>query len=335
MILLTFLRAHYVHWTPYATAQGHRFLVLVVSYLLINRVKLTLGRYNDERIRLQSMYRSIQELVQNAIIWTSQCQDASSKEWRMELAYRSLVLLRCALAGVDYDSTQVCTWQLPELEGFELEDIKASLYLPYDLPSTTPTLNNSYQNTNGDTTSTETASTQTATTIDSASTSSTTPPPPLRISPRRWAHRRRTDFEENLRGGIRMAYLLRKTIHSQTKRLEHPFVITVENKLLSFVDAFMTGYYGIKIFLTTPVPFPWIQMSRTFTFLYVFTIPFALETDKSSLFSHLCEVFIITFGFMGLEETAKQLDDPFGNEENDYDNIAVAQVSIHDHHQGS
>jgi hypothetical protein len=296
MLVLTVLRAHNNKYTPFATAQGHRFLVLVVSYLLINRVKLTLARYNDERARLQSMYRAVQELVQNAIIWTSHCQDASSKEWRGELAYRSMILLLCALTGIDYDSTCICCWQLPELDGFELEDVKANVYLPYDLP---PPRSEYHSTANSKT-----------------------------ISTRRWAHRRRTDFEENLRCGVRMAYLLRKTIHSQTKRLEHPFVITVENKLLSFVDAFMTGYYGIKVFLTTPVPFPWIQMSKTFTFLYVFTIPFALETDKSSLFAHLCEVFVITFGFIGLEETAKQLDDPFGKEENDYDNLAVAQVRV-------
>ena len=30
----------------------------------------------------------------------------------------------------------------------------------------------------------------------------------------------------------------------------------------------MAGYYGIRKFLTTPVPFPLIQMARTFLFLY-------------------------------------------------------------------
>jgi hypothetical protein len=71
-------------------------------------------------------------------------------------------------------------------------------------------------------------------------------------------------------------------------------------------------------------------MSRTFLFAYVFTVPFALLSDKSGLVAHCCEVFILTFGFVGLELVAIELDNPFGNDENDFDNLGLAKASIED-----
>lgn len=115
-----------------------------------------------------------------------------------------------------------------------------------------------------------------------------------------------------MRVPIHVAYLLRKSIHSQGKRLRQPLVVAQENKLLSSVDSFSGGYYGIRKFLTTPVPFPLIQMARTFVFLYLFTVPFVLLADKSSNVAHCLTVFLMTYGFLGLEVVAIELDDPFG-----------------------
>jgi predicted membrane chloride channel (bestrophin family) len=103
---------------------------------------------------------------------------------------------------------------------------------------------------------------------------------------RRWAHGERSEWEETMRIPIHIAYLLRKSLHSQSKRLRTPISAAQENKLLGSVDSFMGGYYGMRKFLTTPVPFPLIQMARTFVFLYVFTVPFVLLSDTSSNFAH-------------------------------------------------
>lgn len=98
-----------------------------------------------------------------------------------------------------------------------------------------------------------------------------------------------------MRVPIRMAYLLRKSIYSNRKRLSSDVLCLVqEHKMLADVDNFMVGYYGIRKFLTTPVPFPLIQMARTFLFLYVFTIPFVMLGDESADLAHCCVVFLIT-----------------------------------------
>jgi predicted membrane chloride channel (bestrophin family) len=97
-----------------------------------------------------------------------------------------------------------------------------------------------------------------------------------------------------------------------------------------FTDGFMGGYYGIRKFLTTPVPFPLIQMARGFVFLYVFTIPFVMLGDQSGLLAHCFEVFLITYGFVGLELTSVALDQPFGDDEIDFDNNALACTAYED-----
>lgn len=82
----------------------------------------------------------------------------------------------------------------------------------------------------------------------------------LNPSNRRWAHGHRTEWEEAMRVPIRIAYLLRKAIHAQTKVLSVPIIAGQENRLHANVDAIMGGYYGMRKFLTTPIPFPLIQV---------------------------------------------------------------------------
>ena len=69
--------------------------------------------------------------------------------------------------------------------------------------------------------------------------------------------------------------------------------------------------------MTTPVPFPLVQMARTFLFLYVFTVPFVFLKDTSGLIAHCVFVFVLTYGFVGLELAAIEMDNPFGEDEND------------------
>ena len=51
--------------------------------------------------------------------------------------------------------------------------------------------------------------------------------------------------------------------------------------------------------LTTPVPFPLVQMTTTIVWLYVFTLPFVLlSDDNSTLIAHCITIFIITYGYV-------------------------------------
>jgi Bestrophin, RFP-TM, chloride channel len=107
----------------------------------------------------------------------------------------------------------------------------------------------------------------------------------------------------------------------------------------------------MRKFLTTPFPFPLVQMARTFLFFCkspksssgvykifdatthinqpsdVFTVPFALLSDSSDVYAHCVMIFILTYGFMGLETVSIELDNPFGNDDIDFNNLGMAYVS--------
>jgi predicted membrane chloride channel (bestrophin family) len=67
-------------------------------------------------------------------------------------------------------------------------------------------------------------------------------------------------------------------------------------------------------------------MARTILFLYVYTIPFVLLNDESSLLVHCVMVIVFTYGFIGLELIAIELDNPFGADANDFDHNALAMT---------
>jgi len=98
------------------------------------------------------------------------------------------------MAVILYPTTKVPSWDVPELNGFERDDVKNNIFLN---PATL-----------------------------------------------RYAHENRCEYEESLRVPIRLAYLLRKSIHSQEKRLGKPLHVVRELKLLGSVDGFMNGFYG-------------------------------------------------------------------------------------------
>lgn len=269
---ITYLDRHYSgKYSIEITKQGHTFITLVVAFLLVSRVRIGLNRYNEARACIGTMYRECRELIQNACVFSGDSTDKASQEWRHELGYRSILLLRTAMAVIDYPVTRVPAYGIEELNGDEKQKVTKSNFLPGH-PA------------------------------------------------QKWAHAKRTGSEESMRVPIWVAYLTRQTIASQSQRLKNPIHLAQENKLMGSVDSFMDGYYGLRQFMTTPVPFPLIQMSRTFLFLYVFTVPFVMLRDESSALAHCFAIFLLTYGFVGLELVAIEMDNPFGDDANDFDN---------------
>mmetsp|Transcript_38761 Transcript_38761/g.44273 ORF Transcript_38761/g.44273 Transcript_38761/m.44273 type:complete len:371 (-) Transcript_38761:87-1199(-) len=266
------------------TGKGHSFMGFLVAFLVVSRVNLAIGRYNEARGYLGVMYRESRELIQNMVAITSYCNDERSKEWRNEVTYQICILLRVAMGVIDYPEHFVNVWELDELDERERAEIRKYVY--FDTGSGPNAL--------------------------------------------RWSHGKRTEYEENMRVPVRLAYLLRKQIRRGRKMLSEPVSGPQEMKFIGSVDSFMSGYFGIRKFLTTPFPFPLVQMARTFLFFYVYTVPFVLLKDSSNVFTHCLTIFILTFGFMGLEYVSIELDNPFGEDDNDFDNLGMAYTAFED-----
>lgn len=169
-----------------------------------------------------------------------------------------MLFLRVSMCVLEYPTTGIPNWKLPECNGIELDFVLNNLlYHP--------------QNTH-------------------------------------YAIEKRCEYEENMRVPTLVASLLRKSIAEHVKRLPKPLEVPEEMKLFSCIDACMGAFSGLRKFKSTPVPFPLVQMSRTFLFLYLYTIPLVMLTDNSSLYAHCFTVFLLTYGFMGLEVIAMELD---------------------------
>jgi len=114
--------------------EGHNFIAVVVAFLLVSRVNLVLSRFDEARQHLGVMYRETRELISSmAVLSAKGNDDEASKKWRLEIAYRALILLRTSMAVVDYPSDNIAPWNLPELSGEELQNIRNNSYLNPDV----------------------------------------------------------------------------------------------------------------------------------------------------------------------------------------------------------
>lgn len=107
---------------------GHTFMSLPVGFLLVSRVTMSLGRYNEAREYLEMMNKSFRQLVHTACIYSNTDVRESAKQWRSELVYRALILLRSSMSVIDYPSSLEGVMEIPELTGSdELEDLQKNL----------------------------------------------------------------------------------------------------------------------------------------------------------------------------------------------------------------
>lgn len=122
MVVLTKLKEHEIVDLAIG-GQGHGYAGVIVSFLVVSRINTALSRYNECRGYLGMMYRETRELLQTSFILTRRDENLSraDKDWRSELAYRAMIMLRTAISVVEYRTYEVPAWEVPELSGYELD----------------------------------------------------------------------------------------------------------------------------------------------------------------------------------------------------------------------
>ena len=73
----------------------------------------------------------------------------------------------------------------------------------------------------------------------------------------------------NERSPMVLIIFLRTLIMSNTEYLKEKMHVNKELKLLAFISTFVKAYHGLMKLANTPFPFPLVQMSRTFLFVWV------------------------------------------------------------------
>lgn len=136
--------------------------------------------------------------------------------------------------------------------------------------------------------------------------------------------------KSNERSPLVLALFLRSLIASHIHTISPPLEDPQETCLHDITNNFISAYADLMVQISTPQPFPMVQMTRTFLFAYVFTLPFVLANAITQAPALIFITFFITYGFIGLELSNIEMDDAFGDDPNDFNVEAIASNAYKD-----
>lgn len=269
---------------------GHEFMSVLASFLLITKFNLTLGVYYEMQTNLMKMTRSIRQIVMLACSLTMQQKSQkAAAAYRSDVAYRALVLFS-ATSTMLTKANDLNAWEAPGVSISELGSLK--------LLDDSDAINSSYN---------QQRLTQ----------------HPKDVHPRQYEAGYSLPSDLNLRVPTILAHQLIQAIAAPSDSINLDSIQV--KQLTDQVELFLEGFHGIRVYLTIPLPYSMVQMSRIFLILYVFTMPFAILSADLKLLDGqvILLVFIMTYGFMGLELVSTSLDDPFGSDPSDLPVISM------------
>lgn len=289
---------------------GHEFMRIILAFLVINKLSFTLGMYYEVQGHLSSMNQAVIDTVQLACAFTNHKLPDGHKritkssyrpeaeemyrQYRFEISRQSLILLK-ATVSVVHKGGEHNVWEMAEFG-----DDPLLLHVPGD---TSPAINNSTDEAHGR----------------------------VIFPTQMYIMGQNLKSDLNLRVPIRVAQRMRDHIMKH-RNLPEGLNPMQEMQLIDLVKDFITGYRGIRKYLTTPLPLPLVQLARIFVFAYVFTLPFALLSAELELkdIQVVLLVLLMTYGFIGCELLFVELDDPFGEDPNDLPLVEEARAAYDD-----
>jgi hypothetical protein len=143
------------------STQTHSVLSVIAAFLSVTKISMSLDRFQQLRAQFSILYREPREFIQHMTIFSE--NDSSTKkntaasgamgssavrppkttmepnaapEWRNEVAYLVMTLVRSVVAAVSYDSTNLPAWDIPELFNSDIYKDLCS-FLDLNEPTTT------------------------------------------------------------------------------------------------------------------------------------------------------------------------------------------------------
>ena len=295
--LFIYLRENDIVDVTISDPTGHNFMSILVSFLVVTRVTITYNRFMEARQHLQDLFLSVRELIQYTCVLTNQNTSAAAKQWRQDVAYRTIIGLRLAMSAVEFRSTGIHAWDV----------------LPDEDHAQTPLMVDPQND---------------------AQAVNYKPTDHVVQVVRALQHGPRTTSDENFRAPVVWTLHLREAIlqpRQNAKILaQRDWHVNESLKLMAITSSFMSAFHGLKKLIVTPFPFPLIQLNRIFLFAWCFSLPLVLIHDNDETIEILILVFFTTFGFMGLEYSNIEMEDPFGTDPNDFPSTRWAESVYED-----
>ncbi|KAL7569793.1 hypothetical protein ACA910_005734 [Epithemia clementina (nom. ined.)] len=123
-----------------------------------------------------------------------------------------------------------------------------------------------------------------------------------------------------------MLYVLALRSHLYKEVEAVPLQLLERMKMVDLLNEFVQNYRTMLKLSSTPLPFPLVQMGRTFLLLWTFSLPFVMRGVVEELYTVLIFIFFLTYGYIGLELVSMKLVNPFGDGPNDI-NITGMKVA--------
>jgi predicted membrane chloride channel (bestrophin family) len=307
---------------------AHSLTALLLSFLVVQRSRIVYDRFMNARHALEDMNRICTELVQMVCIYSKHDTSVEAQNWRSRCAFTTILLLRTTVAALEYRNTKMNAWDI-------LLDKQAS-----DQAFMTETQAAQAQQQQASHGSAESASSSSAPAAENENDADFLKDAFTAMEQdrtghlfiQRWAHGKRSVFHRNFRAPSVLAYRLRDCILSNRQKVCHPqkMQLLEELQLTTMITQYVTEFHKLKADISQPFPFPLAQMARTFLFVWVFSLPFCIAHDIRNVVLGSFLVFFATYGFVGMELVSIEMDDPYGDDPNDFDDVAFAQMTFED-----
>jgi hypothetical protein len=93
------------------SSAGHSFMGLLVSFLIVSRSQIAYQRYMEFRKLLAQCYQYCREIAQFTTVYTNYTNTSSARRWRLEVCYRTCLLLRVTMDALLWSSTSREEWE--------------------------------------------------------------------------------------------------------------------------------------------------------------------------------------------------------------------------------
>uniref|UniRef100_A0A7S3LA19 Bestrophin homolog n=1 Tax=Amphora coffeiformis TaxID=265554 RepID=A0A7S3LA19_9STRA len=90
---------------------GHSFMGILVSFLVVSRSRISYQRFMEIRKHLGEAHLACREVGHFSCMYTLECDTEGAKEWRREVAYRTIILLRVTMDVLNWSSTKKDQWE--------------------------------------------------------------------------------------------------------------------------------------------------------------------------------------------------------------------------------
>jgi predicted membrane chloride channel (bestrophin family) len=110
-LAIYFMRDYGIADITFTSTTGHSFMGLLVSFLVVARSRISYDRFMEIRRHLAVAYRSCRELAQFTCVYTFKTKTEQAQEWRQEVAYRTILLLRVTMDTLKWSSTERHMWE--------------------------------------------------------------------------------------------------------------------------------------------------------------------------------------------------------------------------------